>query len=139
MEQLLNTDGVTSQHDVRHLYDVIETNVRSLDSLGESYGSLLSSVLMNKLPSKLRLLASRKFGDTDNWEFTAPLKKSKPGNRQPHMLLTRVDDLRNTQLVLCCLLRQPHLNAAFVGKDTHHRIVELSLENSLIGRYSENW
>ena len=64
MEQLLNTDGVTSQHDVRglrHLYDVIETNVRSLDSLGvkaESYGSLLSSVLMNKLPSELRLIAS---------------------------------------------------------------------------------
>ena len=66
MEQLLNTDGVTSQHDVRHLYDVIETNVRSLESLGESYSSLLSSVLMNKLPSELRLLASRKFGDTDN-------------------------------------------------------------------------
>ena len=80
MEQLLNSDGVTSQHDVkglRHLYDVIETNVRSLDSLGvkaESYGSLLSSVLMNKLPSELRLIASRRFADTDSWEFSALLK-----------------------------------------------------------------
>ena len=49
---------------LRHLYDVIESNVRSLKSLGvraESYGSLLSSVLMNKLPSELRLIASRKF------------------------------------------------------------------------------
>ena len=64
MEQLLNIDVVTSQHDVkglRHLYDMIEANVCSLDSLGikaESYGSLLSSVLMNKLPSELRLIAS---------------------------------------------------------------------------------
>ena len=35
MEQLLNTDGVTSQHDVkglRSLYDVIESNVHSLNS-----------------------------------------------------------------------------------------------------------
>ena len=54
MEQLLNSDGVTSQHDVKgalkHLYDVIKTNVRTLDSLGvkaKSYGSLHSSVLMN--------------------------------------------------------------------------------------------
>ena len=80
MEQLLSIDAVTSQHDVkglRHLYDIIEANVRSLDSLGvkaESYGSLLSSVLMNKLPSKLRLIASRNFGDKDSWEFSALLK-----------------------------------------------------------------
>ena len=63
MEQLLSIDAVTSQHDVRglrHLYNINEVNVRSLDSLGikaESYGSLLSSVLMNKLPSELRLIA----------------------------------------------------------------------------------
>lgn len=75
MEQLLNVDSVTSQYDVkglRHLYDVIESNVRSLKSLGvkaESYGSLLSSVLMTKLPSELRLMASRKFGDSDSWNF----------------------------------------------------------------------
>ncbi len=52
MEQLLHVDGVASQNDtkrIRQLYDVIESNVRSLKSLGvsaESYGSLLSSVLM---------------------------------------------------------------------------------------------
>ena len=63
MEQLLNIDSVASQHDVkglRQLYDVIESNVRSLKSLGvkaDSYGSLLSSVLMTKLPSELRLIA----------------------------------------------------------------------------------
>lgn len=79
MDQLLNTDGVTSPHDVkglRQLYDTIESNVRSLNSLGvkaESYGSLLSSVVMNKLPSELRLIVSRKFGSTDSWDFSALL------------------------------------------------------------------
>ncbi len=59
------------------LYDVIESNVRSLTSLdvtAESYGSLLSSWLMNKLPAELRVMASRKFGDTDSWESSALLK-----------------------------------------------------------------
>ena len=80
MEQLLNVEGVSSQHDVkglRHLYDVIESNVRSLRSLGvsaESYGSLLSAALMSKLPSELRLTGSRKFGDKDSWDFTDLLK-----------------------------------------------------------------
>ena len=65
MEQLLSVERVTSQHDVkglRHLYDVIESNVRSLRSLdvsADSYSSLLSSVLMNKLPPELRLIATR--------------------------------------------------------------------------------
>ena len=76
MDHLLNADGVTSPHDVkglRRLYDTIESNVRSLNSLGvkaESYGSLLSSVVINKLPSELRLIVSRKFGDTDSWNFS---------------------------------------------------------------------
>ena len=76
MEQLLSTEAVTSQHDVRglrHLYDLVESNVRSLKSLEvqpESYGSLLSSVLMNKLPAELRLIASRKFADQDSWKFS---------------------------------------------------------------------
>ena len=53
------------------------------------------------------------------------------------MQLKGVNDLRNTQLVLCCLLIQPHLDAAFVNKDTHRRIVEPSLELSLIERHSK--
>ena len=80
MQQLLKVDEVSSQHDVkglRHLHDIIESNLRSLKSLdvsAESYGSLLSSVLMDKLPSELRLIVIRKFGDSDNWDFSALLK-----------------------------------------------------------------
>ena len=77
---MVSIDSISSQHDVkglRRLCDVIDTNVRSLTSLdvkAESYGSLLSSVLLNKLPSELRLMASRKFGGTDSWDFSALLK-----------------------------------------------------------------
>ena len=51
MDLLLNIDPVTSQHNLkglRHLYDTVESQVRSLKALGvsaDSYGSILSSVL----------------------------------------------------------------------------------------------
>ena len=69
MDVLLNIDAVTSQHNLkglRHLYDSVETQVRGLRALGvpsESYGSLLTSVLMNKLPQELRLIVSREITD----------------------------------------------------------------------------
>ena len=53
------------------------TDKLSLKSLGvtsESYGSLLASILMNKLPSELRLILSRKIGD-DDWNFGVILKE----------------------------------------------------------------
>jgi hypothetical protein len=69
MEQLLQVDAVTSQYDLkglRHLYDVVESNVCSLKALGvnsESYGTLLSSVFVTKLPNELRLIVSRQAGE----------------------------------------------------------------------------
>lgn len=65
MDLLLNVDPVKAEHDLkglRHLYDLVESHVRSLRSLGvpaDSYGELLSSVVMNKLPAGLRLIISR--------------------------------------------------------------------------------
>ena len=79
MDFLLNIEAMTSQHNLkglRHLYDLIESHVRSLRSLGvppDSYGALLSSVLLNKLPSEIRLIASRKI-DEDSWNLDALLK-----------------------------------------------------------------
>ena len=78
MEQLLHVDAVTSQYDMkglRHLYDIVESNVRSLKALGvksESYGALLSSVLVTKLPNELQLIVSRQAGE-DEWNFDAIL------------------------------------------------------------------
>ena len=127
MEQLLSVEGVTSQHDVkglRHLYYVIESNVRSLRSLdvsADSYGSLLSSVLMNKLPPELRSIATRKFGGTDSWDFSVLLKVIQEEVqvreqssvcktqecRRPWELPTGAALLVNTPLQ-CCFCQQEH-------------------------------
>ena len=62
MDLLLNIDPVTPQHNLkglRHLYDTVESQVRSLKALGvsaDSYGSILSSVFVNKLPEEIRLI-----------------------------------------------------------------------------------
>ena len=74
MEILLNLEPVTSNSNLkrlRRLYDQIESHVRALKALGvtsEAYGTLLSSVLMNKLPSEFRLVVSRHVSG-DNWEL----------------------------------------------------------------------
>jgi len=68
MENLLGVDSIVSQHNLkglRHLHDTIESQIRGLRSLGipaTSYGSLLSSVLMTKLP---RLIVSREVQDEE--------------------------------------------------------------------------
>ena len=72
MDILLNVSPVTNQdtRKLRELYDPLESHVRSLKSLGipsNSYGSLLSSIIMNKLPQELRLIISREIKDQD-WQ-----------------------------------------------------------------------
>ena len=65
MDLLMQLEAVTSIRDLkglRHLYDKIEGHVRSLKSLGvpqESYGSLLSSIIMKRLPQELCVTVSR--------------------------------------------------------------------------------
>ena len=73
METLLNIDPVMSDQNLRglkKLYNDVEANTRSLKALGvepETYGTMLASVLLGKLPSDLRLIVSRK---TSEVEFT---------------------------------------------------------------------
>ena len=53
------------------LYDTLESHVRSFKSLGlpsGSYASLLSSIIMNKLPQELRLIISREIKDQE-WQL----------------------------------------------------------------------
>ena len=79
MEILLHIEPVTSQYNIkglRHLYDLVESQVRGLQALGvpaESFGSLLSSVLMNKLPQDLRLIVSREVKG-DDWDLNELMK-----------------------------------------------------------------
>ena len=59
MDLLLNLKAVSSQHNLRglrQLFDVVESNVRGLRAFGipaSSYGGLLSSILVSKLPIEL--------------------------------------------------------------------------------------
>jgi len=65
MDALMTMESVPSDRhlrDLRKLYDKAESHVRSLQSLGitaDSYGALLSPVLLGKLPPDLRLIVSR--------------------------------------------------------------------------------
>ena len=74
MDILLNVDPVMSSHNLkglRQLCDTIVPQVRGLKLLGvlaDSYESLLSSVLLNKLHQELRLILSRNVGD-DEWKL----------------------------------------------------------------------
>ena len=75
MDILLSVEAVSSSSNhtaLRRLYDKVESNVRSLEALGvsaDSYGSLLTSVLIKKLPNELRLIMSRK--SAGDWELTS--------------------------------------------------------------------
>ncbi len=71
METLLGVEAVGSDQNLRglrRLYDDVESHMRSLKALGvgsESYGTMLASVLLNKLPPDVRLIIGRKTPDTD--------------------------------------------------------------------------
>lgn len=74
MEVLMNLEIVGSENDthkLRRLLDTVETQVRALKALGvsaESYGGLLASILLNKLPPEVRLIVSSGL-TSDNWEL----------------------------------------------------------------------
>lgn len=71
MESLLSFSVVTSDHHLRdlcRLYDQCESNIWSLRALGvepETYGAMLSSVLLSKLPQDFRLIVSRRISTDD--------------------------------------------------------------------------
>ena len=56
------------------MYDQIESNLRSLRSIGiepQSYGCLLVPILKSKLPAEITLILSRKFDENDSvWEIS---------------------------------------------------------------------
>ena len=70
----MNLEAMTSSNNLkalRRLYDQVELHTRNLKSLGvesSSYGGLLVSVLLNKLPQDLQLFVSRKIGESE-WKL----------------------------------------------------------------------
>ena len=79
MDQLLAMEPVTSIRDLRGLrrfYGRIEANVRGLKALGilsQSYGSLLSSILMKCLPKELHVAISKQISD-EFWDLEELMK-----------------------------------------------------------------
>ena len=75
----MNIDAVISNHNLpalRYLYDTIEVHVHGLRALGvspESYGSLLTPVVLKKLPSELRVIVSRDMAENE-WKLEPVLK-----------------------------------------------------------------
>ena len=113
MDILLNLNTVSLQHNLkglRHLFDQVESYVRGLKSLGvppESYGSLMSYVLMNKLPSEFSLIINRDVKG-DEWDINTLMQVMKheidPRERaamSPSLLLKRPD---KDQLIAMALL-----------------------------------
>ena len=63
-------------HGIRLLYDNLESTTRSLKSIGvdsDSYSTVLSPIIMSKLPQELRLLISRSL--EDEWNIAELLEK----------------------------------------------------------------
>ena len=71
MEVLLSVEVVTSDTSLkalRNLYDTIEAQVCELKSMGvisDEYGTLLSSVVLSKIPQEIHLIISREIGTGD--------------------------------------------------------------------------
>ena len=79
MESLVKIAAVTSDSNLkrlRELYDQVEAHVRALQALGVesgSYGKLLIPILMEKLPTNLRLIISRCI-DKQEWDLDVILR-----------------------------------------------------------------
>ena len=83
MDALLKLPCVNSVHERKNLgelFDKIEINIRGLNALGiesQSFGNLLVAIVMEKIPSMLRLVLSRKFGSEESWNLDALLSALK--------------------------------------------------------------
>ena len=79
MDILMNLEAVSSQHDLkglRHLYNLVESHTHGLASLGvpsSSYGALLSSVLITKLPQEFHFTISREIKEGE-WNLSTVMK-----------------------------------------------------------------
>ena len=146
MEKLLGTEAVESDKNLRglrRLHDDVESHIRSLYALGvapESYGAMLTPVLINKLPPEVRLEISRKFtGDVpevdkilkaveeelrarermlSHMHTAAPHRQHEKPRTPTTMLYTSSRFTKPT----CCYCQEPHpSNDCIKIKDTNAR------------------
>ena len=136
MDILLNVEPVASSNNIkalRHLYDLVKSHIRGLKALGvtsDSYGSLLSPVLLNKLPSEVKLIVSREVSE-DEWSLDALMKEMRQEIEARERITTdqgQTQQRRTSErssstaaaLVsgaspgkpLCCYYQQPHSSSS---------------------------
>ncbi|XP_033745622.1 uncharacterized protein LOC117331136 [Pecten maximus] len=72
MQGLINIQAPSNNlHSIKLFYDIMESHIRGLDSMGHyqnSYGSLLIPILINKLPRFVRQNMTREHGN-DDWDL----------------------------------------------------------------------
>ena len=132
MDILMNIELVTLSQDLKalqKLHDLVESHVGSLKALGveaNTYGSLLSSVILSKLPSDLQLIISRCNSEShqdlipilkaieeeiEARERVQPKPNSSQQRRAPEQQLPTATTLvSNTvpSVVSCCYYQQHH-------------------------------
>ena len=132
MDVLLHVEPVTSQHNLkglRRMYDLAESHIRGLRSLGvssDSYGSLLSSVLFSKLLQELCLVVTQNTSHSD-WNLDTLMKameeeiqvreRSAADSVQPPKKPSREQPTAGTLLSrstgpACCYCQQGHPSSA---------------------------
>ena len=130
MEALLQVDAVTNSQNVRalrRLFDNLSSHMRSLASLKvmeETYGNLLCPVLINKIPSDMQLIVSRKVPES-KWELKTlmaaieeeivarerlgPSRAPRRSDSKPHPTATTLVTKESpTGPLTCCYCNQQH-------------------------------
>ena len=78
--KLQKVKDITDTNALRELYDNIECHIRNLDVLKpdclSTLGTMLITIILDKIPEELRLLIARKFND-DEWEIRELLNEFK--------------------------------------------------------------
>ena len=133
MDSLLAVQAVSSNDvkGLRRLSDTVESHVRGLRALGVPYGGLLTSVLVNKLPTDIKLIINRTMS-TGQWELkkvleiltkevdarerTAPAS-STPPRKTPTRLptsstLLTSNSSRSSNTISCTYCRKNHQSAS---------------------------
>ena len=124
--ELASVPSATNTKALRCFYDHVEFQVRSLKSLSvplSSYGHLLSSLFMNKLPEDLKLIVSREIGDAE-WtvdqlmtivenEISARERAfSTIGGSQGSVISTTATFIAGDGQPKCCYCRQGHSSSS---------------------------
>ena len=130
---LFNSGNLNDLKYLRELYNNIDTQVRSLKSLGmdpDSYGPMLIPVVMSKLPENLKLNITRQFGQ-DLWDIKLILESFKNELAVLEKInLTKVADKDkfkfNTASGNVCILHRVSQNLVvlFVIRNISHKIVK---------------